>query len=46
MKLSSDDIRTIKDRLEAGAQQKDLAAEYGVSGPLISMIKTGKRRTT
>jgi hypothetical protein len=37
-KLSDDDVRTIRERWGAGATQKSLAREYGVSQTLISYI--------
>jgi len=45
VKLSEGDIQTIRERIAAGAKQQDLADQYGVSNSLISMIKTGKRRS-
>lgn len=43
-KLSEADVGIIRQRLTAGALQKDLASQYGVTNSLISMIKNGKRR--
>ena len=45
VKLSESDIKIIRERIAAGAKQQDLADQYGVSNSLISMIKTGKRRS-
>lgn len=42
-KLTADKVREIRQRCEAGADQYDLAAEYGVSQSNISMIAS---RTT
>lgn len=42
-KLSEADVQVIRQRIAAGARQKDLAEQYGVNNSLISMIKNGKR---
>lgn len=42
MKLSENDVETIKRRLIIGERQIDLAKEYGVSQTVISRAKTGK----
>ena len=41
-KLSEDDVRTIKSRLQQGETGAELAREYGVSKAHISDIKLGK----
>ena len=40
-KLTERSVLAIRRRLAAGATQRSLAAEYGVSQPTISFIKTG-----
>lgn len=42
-KLTAADVATIRARLAAGARQKDIAEQYGVSNSLVSQIKSGKR---
>lgn len=42
-KLSAAEAKLIRERREAGARQKDLAREYGVSNGFISMIVRGIR---
>lgn len=44
-KLSDGDVSAIRQRLEVGESPKALAIEYGVSRPLISMIKNGRKRS-
>jgi hypothetical protein len=41
-KLTDDQVRTIKQRLAEGSQNKVLAAEYGINCATISGIKHGK----
>lgn len=43
-KLSDNDVRVIRERAEAGASGKTLAATYGVSQGLITEIIRGNRR--
>lgn len=42
-RLSNDDVLLIRERRAAGARQKDLAAQFGVSEGQISMIVRGMR---
>lgn len=42
--LTDADVRTIRERRARGAAQEDLAAQYGVSDSLVSMIVNGKKR--
>lgn len=42
-KISSDDARVIRERVAAGAIQKDLAAQYGISPSAITSIIRGDR---
>lgn len=42
-KLSTEAVRNIKSAIQAGVPQKTLAAEYGISKSLVSMINKGKR---
>lgn len=41
-KLTVEKVREIKRRLAAGERNKDLAAEFEISAPIISNIKTGR----
>jgi hypothetical protein len=43
-KLSDDDVRVIRERAEAGASGRSLAATYGVSESLVTEIVRGNRR--
>jgi hypothetical protein len=43
-KLNESDLHAIRQRLDAGENPKILATEYGVSRPMISMIKNGRKR--
>jgi DNA-binding XRE family transcriptional regulator len=43
-RLSDDDVRMIRRRREAGANQDDLAEQFGVAASYISMIVNGKAR--
>lgn len=45
LKLTDDDVRTIRERIKRGERGKHLAKEYGVSGGIISGIKNGKYRS-
>lgn len=46
-KLSAAQVREIRVRIAAGCLYKDIALDFGVTGPAISMIASGKRwRTT
>lgn len=40
--LTLQQVKEIKDMLEKGALQKDIAFKYGICQPAISAIKTGK----
>lgn len=42
-KLNAEKVAVIRKRLAAGATLRALAAEYGVSNSMISMIQTGRR---
>lgn len=42
-KLSTEAVKNIKSAIQAGVPQKTLAAEYGISKSLVSMINKGKR---
>jgi|ERR671926_686610 hypothetical protein len=42
-RLTDDEVVTIRQRRAAGARQKDLAAQFGVSESLVSMIIRGIR---
>lgn len=42
-RLTAQDVEVIRARRLAGARQVDLAADFGVSGSLISQIVNGKR---
>lgn len=41
--LSSQAARLIRERRAAGANQEQLAAQFGVSQTLVSMIVTGRK---
>jgi len=41
-KLSAEDIRTIKQMIQDGISNKELANRFKVSAPTISMIRTGR----
>lgn len=43
-KLNESDLQVIRQRLDAGETPKLIAEEYGVSRPMISMIKNGRKR--
>lgn len=40
--LSETDVERIKDMYRSGALQKQIASQFGVSRPLVSMILTGR----
>lgn len=42
-RLTPEQVKTIRDRRAAGARQKDLARDFGVSASLISQIVRGHR---
>jgi hypothetical protein len=42
--LTDEDVRTIRSRRAAGASQKDLAEQFGVSQSFVSMVVNGKKR--
>lgn len=44
-KLTDDQIVTLRQSAARGAKQVDLAAEYGISQGLVSLIVNGKRWT-
>lgn len=41
-RLTEGDVRDVRERLSRGEPQKDIAARYGVTQPLISKIKHGR----
>ena len=45
-KLSDDQVVIIRERRAAGARQKDLAEQFGISESQVSMIVRGKRWST
>jgi|SRR5450755_905809 len=44
-KLNESALADIRQRLDAGENPKDIADRHGVSRPMISMIKNGRKRT-
>ena len=42
-KLTDDQVREIRQRLDGGSRGRDLAEEFGVSAPHISLIRSGKK---
>jgi hypothetical protein len=42
--LTDKQVREIRKRLKAGALQREIASEFGISQPLVSMIKNGRTR--
>ena len=43
-KLNESDLQDIRQRLDVGEHPKAIAEHYGVSRPMISMIKNGRKR--
>lgn len=46
IKLSDDDVRVIRELLDQGVNQYEIAAKFNVRQPMISRIKSGLRRST
>ncbi len=42
--LRSEEVRDIRARYKAGETGRTIAADYGISQPLVSMIGTGQRK--
>ena len=42
--LRPEEVRDIRARYQSGEMGRTIAADYGISQPLVSMIGTGKRK--
>lgn len=44
VKLTDRDVAEVRRRLDAGETHRSIAERFGVSRPLISLIKSGRKR--